>query len=195
MFHRLNPPTGVLLIVALAFLLMGLFPGRPTEVPRIQETSRMDPGAATVAIAPIDPWSAAAQLNAVLNAPIAFGLALLVVGLAMWRALEWAYKMRLEKAEFYIKIADLENAKQRAIWETLAEAEKKSAPSTEAREAPPEREGLLSRGQSANSAVTFNLNAARVASSGAPIVSYSRMVYFDPDANKWVDEEKRIPPR
>jgi hypothetical protein len=173
------------------FLLMGLFPERPTDVSRIQETSRMDPGVASVAIAPIDPWSAAAQLNAVLNAPIAFGLALLVVGLAMWRALEWAYKMRLEKAEFYIKMADLENAKQRDAWEKLAEDEKKSRPSTEARESPPEREVLLSRGQSANNAVTLNLNAARVASSGAPvIVSYRRMVYYDPDTNKWVHEEK-----
>jgi hypothetical protein len=51
-----HPPISVLLVVALLFLLMGLFPGsqRPPGPTRIQETSRMDPG--TVVPGTLDMW-------------------------------------------------------------------------------------------------------------------------------------------
>jgi hypothetical protein len=117
-----HPPTSVLLVVALLLLLMGLFPGpqRPPELTRIQETSRMDP--TTVTTTAMDRWSTAAQFNAVLNAPIAFGLALAVVALVIWRVFEWAYKMRLDKAQFYIEMAALEHAKERSRLFTAARA-------------------------------------------------------------------------
>jgi hypothetical protein len=109
-----HPPTSVLLVLAFLALLMGLFPGsqqRPAAPTRIQEVSGMDPGTATVTTKALD---LAAQIDAVFSAPIPFFLALVaILGVAllgMWRALEWAYRMRLEKADFYIKMAGQEHA-------------------------------------------------------------------------------------
>lgn len=170
-----HPPTSVLLVLAFLALLMGLFPGsqRPAEPTRIQETIGMDPGTATVTTKALD---LAAQIDAVFSAPIPFFLALVaILGmalLAMWRALEWAYRMRLEKADFYIKMAGQEHALREQIDERIAELDKKSTPSAEAREAPSEREELIHRRRVANNAVTANLDAAMVATSSRPGSSF-----------------------
>jgi hypothetical protein len=117
----------------------------------------------------VDPWSTAAQFNAVLNAPLAFGLALLAVLFpalwVMWKALEWAYRMRLDKADFYIKMAGQEHELSERIDERLAKLNQEPT-SAEAPEAPSEREALIQRRRAANTAVTQNLNAASTATSG-----------------------------
>lgn len=176
-----HPSTGVLLVVALLLLLMGLFPGsqRPPEPTSIQETSRLEPAARGRFNEPSfsNPTTAtrklpdlAGQITYVLDAPIPFFLTLFAVLtfalVGMWRTFEWAYRMRLDKADFYIKIAGQEHDLREKIDERLAELDKKSTPDAEAKGVPSEREDLIHRRRAANTAVTQNLNAASTAASG-----------------------------
>jgi hypothetical protein len=88
----------------------------------------MDP--TTVTTTAVDPWSTAAQWNAVLNAPLAFALALLPVSLVIWKAFEWAYRMRLDKANhlFQLNTADNEMMQKRVaeLQKLLADKEAES---------------------------------------------------------------------
>jgi hypothetical protein len=192
-----HPPASVLLVVALLLLLMGLFPGSqsPPEPTRIQETSRMDPTTATATKKALD---LAGQIESVFDAPIPFFLALFAVLsfalVGMWRTFEWAYRMRLDKADFYIKMAGQEHELRERIDERLAELDKKSTSDDEAKGVPSEREELIHRRRAANNAVTLNLNAASTAASGRQDFVYRPPTRFEAVATPLSSEAPHPPP-
>ena len=81
-----------------------------------------------------------------------------VVALVIWRIFEWTYKMRLDKAQFYIDMAALEHAKERlgkGPWAGSSRLTKCSHRQP--------RRGIVDQARAANNAVTQNLNAASMA--------------------------------
>jgi hypothetical protein len=192
-----HPPISVLVVVALLLLLISLFPGsqRPPEPTRIQEISGVASGTATEATKKV--VDLAEQIDSVFRAPVPFFLALFAVlsvsVLGMWRALEWAYQMRLEKAEFYIKMAGQEHELRERLDERLAELDKKSTPDAEVKGIQSERQELIHRRRAANNAVTLNLNAASTATTRRPDFVYHPPTRYEATATTLGSEAAHPP--